>query len=174
MRSTHSLPKSKSRELTRVINFCSTRPYLLSRSVSGRINYRTNINELSRIARNSLPRHMTRKGWGHVSASIWRGRSGVSGRPEEWREKGRGWAGAREKKSKKLIEFYRGAVLPLRVHVSTCVRRDPRDTCVFTIGCRYLRRHFRCDGVINGNWIEPQSTPSQGYRPAEIYSPDTI
>jgi len=73
----------------------------------------------------------------------------VSGwrRDERKRVSGR----AREKKSKKLIEFYRGAVLPLRVHVPACVRRDPRDTCVFTIGCRYLRRHFRCDGVINGN-----------------------
>lgn len=175
-RSAHSLPKSKSDELTRVINFCSARSYLLPRSVSVRINYRTNINEFSRIAAR-VTRYCgiwRRRERGRVFASIWRGIWSVGPAGEETRERERVNAGVREKKSKKLIEFYHGSVLPLRVHVAACVRRDPRDTCVFTIGCRYLRRHFRCDGVINGNWIEPQSTPSQGYRPTEIYSPDTI
>jgi hypothetical protein len=62
------------------------------------------------------------------------------------------------KKSKKLIEFYRGAAR--RGHRApraytrardVCAAIRARDTCVFTIGCRYLRRHSRCDGVINGN-----------------------
>lgn len=118
MRSTHSLPKSKSRELTRVINFCSTRSYLLSRSVSGRINYRTNINEFSRIARNSLPRHMTRKGRGRVSASIWRGWSGVSGRRSDER-KGEGEREQERKKARSWLNFTAALCYP---YVYTCPR----------------------------------------------------
>lgn len=93
---------------------------------------------------------------------------------------------AREKKSKKLIEFYRGLVY-LATYTFHC-RNTHRGWCG---ACWWMHRyrkvrgarvcvfrarlqhtyggHFRCDGVINGNWIEPPSTPSQGYRPAEIY-----
>lgn len=173
---------SKSGELTRVINFCSARSYLFPRSVSVRINYRTNINEFSRIAA-----RVTRY------RGAWRERDGAvcsiceyltrdlecrAGRRRERRGRKEEEEGERvskrEKKARSWLNFT-AALCVTPLHVYTCSRVcDPRDTCVFTIGCRYLRRHFRCDGVINGNWIEPQSTPSQGYRPAEIYSPDTI
>lgn len=142
-------------------------------------------------ARNSLSRRMTRKGRSpHVEylrvfdegsgvSSRGRRRESKRGTKEGEKGRGKGWNAWGREKKKQEVDWILHSCAVCYPPVYTCTRApsrvcDPRDTCVFTIGCRYLRRHFRCDGVINGNWIEPQSTPSQGYRPAEIYSPDTI
>lgn len=66
------------------------------------------------------------------------------------------------------------SVLAKYEHIDGKGRNSRARICVCVCILESSRRHtyaghFRCDGVINGNWIEPPSTPSQGYRPVEIY-----
>lgn len=128
---------NKSSELTWIINFCEivrVRSYLLSRDRYRYVSITGRVNEFSRIAARVALATATHdeKGTGAVYPRVFDEGSRVSSRPEKRREKGRGWVRAREKKSKKLIEFYRGTVLPLRTEVlRVCAPRSAGHVCIY-------------------------------------------